>query len=119
MPPPLKAVCLVPQGTEEGSELELPGQEFGLVVGEPAEFRMLGSSSREEDRLGTVLEFWGDEVEELAPLVTTLAWPDHDGTLVPVRLRVHLTEIGTLELWCVAREGDRRWKVEFNVRHPG
>jgi len=116
MPPPLKAVCLVPQGTEEGTELELPGQEFGLVVGEAAEFRMLGSSSREEDRLGTVLEFWGDEVEELAPLVTTLEWPDHDGTLVPVRLRVHLTEIGTLELWCVARDG-RRWKLEFGVRH--
>ncbi len=116
MPPPLKAVCLVPQGTEEGTELELPGQEFGLVVGEAAEFRMLGSSSREEDRLGTVLDFWGDEVEELAPLVTTLEWPDHDGTLVPVRLRVHLTEIGTLELWCVARDG-RRWKLEFGVRH--
>ena len=116
MPPPLKAICLVPQGTEEGTELELPGQEFGLVVGEPAEFRMLGSSSREEDRLGTVLEVWGDEVEELAPLVTTLEWPDHDGTIVPVRLRVHLTEIGTLELWCVARDG-RRWKLEFGVRH--
>ncbi len=116
MPPPLKAVCLVPQGTEEGTELELPGQEFGLVVGEPAEFRMLGSSSREEDTLGTVLEVWGDEVEELAPLVTALEWPDHDGTLVPVRLRVHLTEIGTLELWCVGRDG-RRWKLEFGVRH--
>jgi len=25
-------------------------------------------------------------------------------------------EIGTLELWCVARESDRRWKLEFNVR---
>jgi molecular chaperone DnaK (HSP70) len=116
MPPPLKAVCLVPQGTEEGSELELPGQEFGLVVGESAEFRMLGSSSREDDVLGTVLEHWGDEVEELAPLVTTLEWPDHDGTLVPVRLRVHLTEIGTLELWCVARDDTRRWKLEFGVR---
>ncbi len=117
MPPPLKAVCLVPRGTEEGSELELPGQEFGLVVGEAAEFRMLGSSSREADVLGTVLETWGDEVEELSPLVTTLEWADHDGTLVPVRLRVHLTEIGTLELWCVARDGARRWKLEFGVRH--
>ena len=73
MPPPLKALCVAPLGMEEGTELELPGQEFGLVVGEPAEFRFLGSSSREEDALGTVLERWGDEVEELAPLVTTLA----------------------------------------------
>ena len=28
-------------------------------------------------------------------------------------------DLGTLELWCVARDGDRRWKVEFNVRQPG
>ena len=53
-----------------------PAQEFGLVVGEPAEFRFLGSSSREDDALGTVLERWGDEVEELAPLETTLDRPD-------------------------------------------
>jgi hypothetical protein len=117
MPRPLTAICLVPRGTEEGTDLELPGQEFGLVVGEAAEFRMLGSSSRDDDALGTVLEDWGDEVEELAPLVTTLEWADHDGTLVPVRLRVHLTEIGTLELWCVARDGTRRWKLEWGVRH--
>ena len=88
-----------------------------LVVGESVEFRMLGSSSREDDILGTVLERWGDEVVELAPLLTTLEWPDHDGTLVPVRLRVRLTDVGTLELWCVARDDTRRWKLEFGVRH--
>jgi hypothetical protein len=26
-----------------------------------------------------------------------------------------MTEIGMLELWCVAKDG-RRWKLEFNVR---
>ncbi len=116
LPPPLKAVCLVPQGTEEGSEIELAGHEFGLVVGEAAEFRMLGSSSRAADVAGTVVEEWGDEIEELAPLVTTVPWSGHEGTLVPVHLRVHLTEIGTLELWCVSRDGAQRWKLEFGVR---
>jgi len=52
----------------------------------------------------------------MAPLVTTLPWPAHEGTTVPVRLHVHLTEIGTLELWCVARDGSQRWKLEFGVR---
>jgi len=24
-----------------------------------------------------------------------------------------------LELWCIAADGDRRWKLEFNVRADG
>lgn len=119
VPPPLKAVCVVPQGMEEGSEADVPEQEFGLVVGEQAVFRMLGSSSREEDALGLMLEEWGDEIAEMAPLETMLPWPGHEGALVPVRLRVHLTEIGTLEVWCVARDDARRWKLEFGVRADG
>jgi hypothetical protein len=31
-----------------------------------------------------------------------------------VQLHSKVTEIGTLELWCV--QGDRRWKLEYNVR---
>jgi molecular chaperone DnaK (HSP70) len=118
LPPPMKAVCVVPRGMEEGTEADLPRQEFGLCVGEPAEFRMFGSSTREGDALGAELERGNGDLEELAPLVTTLPWPAHEGTIVPVRLRVHLTEIGTLDLWCVARDGERRWKLEFGVRAP-
>src|SRR5262249_61379173 len=35
---------------------------------------------------------------------------------VPVTLSARCTEIGTLELFCVAKEGDNRWRLEFNVR---
>src|SRR5262249_28110575 len=42
--PPIKALCVAPFGMEEGSEADVPEQEFGLVVGEPAQFRFLGSS---------------------------------------------------------------------------
>jgi molecular chaperone DnaK (HSP70) len=117
---PLKAVCLAPFGMEEGTEVELPGMELGLVVGVPAEFRFFASSVRRTDQPGTVVEGWepGD-VEEISPFDVTLAGEGAAGTSVPVRLHAHLTEVGTLELWCVAREGDRRWKVEFNVRQPG
>jgi len=27
-----------------------------------------------------------------------------------------MTEIGTLELWCISRDGKQRWKLDFNVR---
>lgn len=39
MEPPIQALCVAPFGMEEGSELELPGQQFGLVTGEPVHFR--------------------------------------------------------------------------------
>jgi peptide subunit release factor RF-3 len=35
---------------------------------------------------------------------------------VPVHLHARLAEIGTLELWCAAKEGSNRWRLEFNVR---
>src|SRR5260221_3233263 len=70
--PPLKALCVVPFGMEEGTEVDVPGQEFGLVVGAPAEFRFLSSTVRRDDAVGTLVEEWEGEIEELAPLATTL-----------------------------------------------
>src|SRR5204863_1187999 len=70
---PLKALCVAPFGMEEGTEVELPDAEFGLVVGEPAEFRFLGSSVRRTDRAGALIESWvANEIEELPPLEATL-----------------------------------------------
>jgi molecular chaperone DnaK (HSP70) len=116
MRPPLKAVCVVPFGQEEGTELDIPEHEFGLVVGEPAEFRFLGSSVRKKDRPGEVIDDWGEDIEELAPVDAVLPADAGDaGQIVPVKLRAHVTAVGTLELWCVARD-DRRWKLEYNVR---
>ena len=52
MEAPMKALCVVPFGMEEGTEVQIPGREFGLVVGEPAEFRFLSSTVRKQDRVG-------------------------------------------------------------------
>ena len=39
------------------------------------------------------------------------------GTLVPVRLRAVLSEIGTLQLWCLEEGGSKReWKLEYEIR---
>ncbi len=115
--PPLEALCVAPFGMEEGTELELPGQEFGLVVGEPVHFRFFGSSVRRQDRIGTVLESWSpDELQELNEIQATLpAEGRTPGDVVQVKLHAVATEAGTLELVAVAREG-QRWKVEFDVR---
>jgi molecular chaperone DnaK (HSP70) len=116
-PPPLKALCVVPFGMEEGTETDVPGQEFGLVVGAPAEFRFFGSTVRRGDPVGILLEEWDDsEIDQLDPLQTTLEAPTGEGQIVPVHLHSKVTEVGTLELWCLSRDGKQRWKLEFNVR---
>jgi hypothetical protein len=115
-PPPLKALCVVPFGMEEGSEVDVPGQEFGLRVGVLAEFRFLGSTVRRNDPVGTLVEEWEGQVDELAPMETTLEAPGLEGRTVPVHLHSKVTEVGTLELWCLSRDGKQRWKLEFNVR---
>jgi len=113
---PLKALCVVPFGMEEGTEATIPNREFGLVVGEPAEFRFLSSSVRKQDQVGSLLEDWGADIEELSPLEVTLKLDGQQGTVMPVRLESRVTELGTLEVWCVSRDGTQRWKLELNIR---
>jgi hypothetical protein len=116
-PAPLKALCVVPFGMEEGTSAAIAGREFGLAVGEPAEFRFLSSTIRKNDRPGVLIEDWGDDLEELGPLEVTLTSDgNHADDLTPVSLESRVTEIGTLELWCRERDGDRRWKLELNIR---
>jgi hypothetical protein len=116
MEAPLKALCVVPFGMEEGSEATIPDREFGLVVGEPAEFRFLSSSVRKQDKIGSLLEDLGTDIEERSPLHVTLKLDGQQGRIVPVRLETHVTEMGTLEVWCVSRDGTNRWKLELNIR---
>ena len=116
MEAPLKALCVVPFGMEEGTEATVPEREFGLVVGEPAEFRFLSSTIRKQDHVGDLLANWGSEIEELSPLEVTLTLEGQQGAVLPVRLESRVTEIGTLELWCVSRDGANRWKLELNIR---
>ncbi|MBV9926064.1 MAG: Hsp70 family protein [Acidobacteria bacterium] len=116
LPAPLKALCVVPFGMEEGTEAAIPNREFGLVVGEPAEFRFLSSTVRKADEIGSLVEDWGEEIEELSPLEVTLKLEGREDTVLPVRLETRVTEVGTLEVWCVARDGSQRWKLEFNIR---
>ncbi len=123
MAPPIRALCLAPMGMEEGTSAELPAQELGLVVGEPAQFRFFGSSVRRDDQVGAVVEHWEDELEELPPIETSLpavepgeGREERAGQIVPVHLRARVSEIGTLEMDCVEKKSGKAWKLEFNLR---
>ncbi len=118
MEPPIQALCIAPFGMEEGTEADLPTQQFGLVVGEPVHLRFFGSSVRRQDTLGTLLEFWQpDELQELGEIQATLPLEGRRaGEVVQVTLRAVATETGTLALTALASQSDERWKVEFDVR---
>jgi molecular chaperone DnaK (HSP70) len=115
---PLRALCVVPFGMEEGTEADVPGDEIGLIVGEPAHFRFFSSAVRKDDKPGTLLATWTeDQLAETDSLQATLpaAAKLEDG-YVPVRFHSRVTELGVFELWCVSTLGDERWKLEFSVR---
>src|SRR5207248_7181179 len=89
---PLKALCVVPFGMEEGTNIDVPSGEFGLVVGEPATFRFFSSPVRKNDKAGNLLDRWSegelsetDSLEALLPKDETL-----EDDFVPVRFHSHI-----------------------------
>jgi hypothetical protein len=58
-----------------------------------------------------------DQLLQMPPLHTILRGGKRAGAKhVPVTLAARSTAIGTLELFCVAKEGGNRWRLEFNIR---
>jgi molecular chaperone DnaK (HSP70) len=113
----LSVVCVVPQRLEEGKEVHLEKPELELALGQPVLFPLFTSTVRSADHAGDLLHVAPDQLLQLPPLHTILRGGKRSGTKsVPVSLAARCTEIGTLELWCVAREGSNRWRLEFNVR---
>ncbi|MBX3468823.1 MAG: Hsp70 family protein [Planctomycetes bacterium] len=121
LPAPIKALCVAPFGMEEGTSVDLPGKELALLVGEPADFRFLASTTRKDDPAGRLVDRWDEgELVELAPLQVALppAEGQAAGATVPVTLRSTVTEVGTLEVHCVTK-GGQRYRLEWNVREGG
>ncbi len=141
IPAPIKALCVVPYGMEEGSEADIIEREFGLVVGETALFKFLASSTRKEDKVGQIVDDWAGDIHEISVLETRLPASEGEsgGPVVPVWLQTRIqprqharaagdnfdqdsfggVEIGAgvLEMWCIERDGDREWKLEFDVSY--
>jgi hypothetical protein len=124
IPTPVKALCVVPFGMEEGTSVELKDQEFGLVVGQPAVFSLMASTVRQDDEAGAIVEDWEGAIQPVATMETLLppseepqSEKDTEGTIIPVWLQSSMTEVGTLELHCVdALNPQRRWKLTFNLK---
>ncbi|KPA52191.1 molecular chaperone DnaK [Photobacterium leiognathi subsp. mandapamensis] len=119
MEPPLEALCVAPFGMEEGSHADVPSQEFGLIIGQPVQFKFFGSTVRRDDVAGTHLDWWQpEEMEELPSIQVTLPVSEGRtiGEVVPVKLASRVTELGTLCLEAISTDNGQKWQVEFDVR---
>ena len=115
--PVTKALCVAPQGMEEGTSHEISDQEFLLYTGETSDFRFFQSEVRAGDQPGQILPD-AAELEESAKLQIEIPPPagHQPGEEIPVHLQARITELGHLELHFLHKPTGERWKLEFNVR---
>jgi hypothetical protein len=116
MPRPLHALCVVAQGMEEGTEVPVPGRPIGIKVGQKARFRFFSSTTRREDKPGSLLRGWDEgELVETSPMELELP-KDGGESIVPVNFLSRITELGVFELSCQSTRNENRWKLAMNVR---
>ena len=120
----IKAVCLMPRGTEEGAEIQLAQPELQLVANTPVAFRLYSSLSRTEDKAGDVVTLSNDgdmhdpasDPRLHAPLHAVIRFGKGGERLVPVTLGAKLSEVGTLETWAASKISEHRWQLAFQLR---
>ena len=112
----IKAVCVLPSGTSEGTTLPLLNREFSVLANRPVSFHLYSSTVR-HDVHGAVADLDADDVHRHAPLVTLLRYGKKLQQMeLAVRLTVTFTEVGTLELWCESVSSPHRWRLQFELR---
>jgi hypothetical protein len=112
-----RALCVIPRHMEEGTTARVP-RTFGLTLDRPVRFPLHATTRARFEKPGELVPLEGAALAPLPPIETVLRSGEASKgpTEVPVRLEASLTEIGTLELWCVAEDRDARWKLEFQLR---
>ncbi|MFZ1139435.1 MAG: hypothetical protein WAN76_09665 [Candidatus Sulfotelmatobacter sp.] len=112
----IKAVCVLPSGTNEGTTLPLLDREFSVLTNRPVSFHLYSSTIR-HDAHGAIADLDPEEVHRHAPLVTLLRYGKKLQQIeLAVRLSVSFTEVGTLELWCESVSSPHRWRLQFELR---
>ncbi len=112
----LKALCVLPQGTEEGTHLPPTKNQFALLTGESVQFRFFHSKQRGADSVGTFVEDAESVLEESPALSVTLPNAGAKKELVPVTLEAAVSDVGTLQLFMKHVKSDQKWQLEFDLR---
>ncbi|MEC5160529.1 MULTISPECIES: Hsp70 family protein [unclassified Janthinobacterium] len=126
-----RAICILPRGSAQGREIRLTERIFALRLGRPVRFHLASSIAEAgtPPQLGELVDLNQGDYVRLPPIATVLrARASKDKQVekrdekheIPVQLATALTEVGTLEVHCVAADGDaapaQRWLLEFQLR---
>ncbi|BAN25178.1 Hsp70 family protein [Caballeronia insecticola] len=117
-----RAVCVLPRGTEEGQPIHLADRTFALTLGAPVRFHLASSVTETAYSAGELADLSaasGDYVR--LPPIATVVEPRAGDKGKPretaVQLTTSLTEVGTLEMHCIAVDDpSQRWLLEFQLR---
>lgn len=117
--PRIQGLCILPQGTEEGTTLTLDSQEFALWAGEEVRFELFSGQDRQS--LGSFIADAHQSLESVAELVTTIQTDDDDSELdpIPVEIEVAYDETGTLGVRLKEKafsQKERSWRLAFDIR---
>jgi molecular chaperone DnaK (HSP70) len=117
-----RGVCVLPRGTEEGQPVHLADRTFALTLGAPVRFHLASSVTETAYRAGELADLAtgsGDFVR-LPPISTVVdprAQAPRRTRATAVQLTTSLTEVGTLEMHCIAVDDPaQRWLLEFQLR---
>ncbi|MGK5039704.1 Hsp70 family protein [Janthinobacterium sp. GB1R12] len=116
-----RAVCILPRGSASGEEIRLTERLFALRLGRPVRFHLASSIAETgtPPRLGDIVDLAEGEYLRLPPLASVLHASDagNDKREIAVQLATVTTEVGTLEVHCVAEaDAGQRWLLEFQLR---
>ena len=117
----VRAVCLLPRGSEPGRTLALAERTFALRLGQPVRFHLATSTTDTgaPPAAGEVCTLDADTLHTLPPIATVI--PPTAATAgrrdLPVRLEATLAEVGTLDVRCVSVDDPaQHWQLEFQLR---
>ncbi len=111
-----KAVCIVARGAQEGEQAWLE-RSFMVRTNSPVKFTLYGSTLREGDGPGDIVEVDRNTMIALPPLQTVIRYgKKKDQGVIPVRLGATLTPVGTLEVYCRSEKTQHRWRLQFDLR---
>lgn len=112
-----QAICIMPGSAEPGQVFVLDDQTFMLTINQMVEFSIFVSSVRLADAVGQIVPIDHQQLKALPPIGTVLKVKSkNEKRAVEVKLKVGLTEIGTIDLSCHQQDQDRSWKLQFDVR---
>ena len=114
-----RGVCVLPRGTEEGHELHLDDRTFALQLGQPVQFHLASTVADTAWQPGELADLAAGDFVRLPPLATVVPAGGDTKTARerPVKLTTALTEVGTLEMHCIATDdASQRWLLEFALR---